>query len=177
VARYRAPETLSAEHRTDLSDCGSSAQTEWLRRHAFVAQGAATARVYVVCPVGEQRVVGYYALAAGSVTHEAATARLARGVGRHPIPVILLTRLGVDLAEQGHGLGRSLLRDALVRVAGAADVIGARALLIHAESEAARGFCLRIADFEASPTDPLHLFLLMKDLRASIREAADPTRA
>jgi GNAT superfamily N-acetyltransferase len=177
VARYRAPETLNAEHRTDLFDCGSPAQTEWLRRHAFVAQGAGTARVYVVCRVGEQRAVGYYALAAGSVAHEAVTARVARGVGRHPIPVILLTRLGVDVTEQGHGLGRALLRDALVRVAGAADVIGARALLIHAESEAARRLYLRIADFEASPTDPLHLFLLLKDLRASIRKAADPTRA
>ena len=175
MARYRAPEPLSAEHRTDLFDCGSPAQTEWLRRHAMVAQGAGTARVYVACPVGEPRVVGYYALAAGSVTHEAATARVARGVGRHPIPVILLTGLGVDLAEQGHGLGRALLRDALVRVAGAADVIGARALLIHAESPAARSFYLRIADFEASPTDPLHLLLLLKDLRASIREAAGPT--
>jgi GNAT superfamily N-acetyltransferase len=177
VARYRAPEALTPEHETGLFDCGSSAQTEWLRRHALPAQGAGTARVYVSCPVGEGRVVGYYALAAGSVAHEAAPPRVVRGVGRHAIPVILLTRLGVDGTEQGHGLGRALLRDGLLRVAAAAEVIGARALLIHAETENAKGFYVRVADFEASPTDPLHLYLLMKDLRASIRAAARGTEA
>jgi GNAT superfamily N-acetyltransferase len=175
VGRYRLPETLTAEHETDRFDCGSSAQTDWLRRHALAAQGASTARVYVSCPAGERTVVGYYALTAGSVAHEAASARVLRGAGSHPIPVILLARLGVDLVEQGHGLGRALLRDALVRVAAAADLVGARALLIHAENESAKGFYLRAADFETSPTDPLHLFLLLKDLRWSIREAARQT--
>lgn len=175
MARYRAPEALTADHETDLFDCGSSAQTEWLRRHALAAQGAGTARVYVSCPAGGHMVVGYYALAAGSVAREGAPARMVRGVGRQPIPVILLTRLGVHLAEQGHGLGRALLRDALLRVAAAANLVGARALLIHAENETAGDFYLRIAEFEASPTDPLHLFLLLKDLRASIREAARTT--
>lgn len=175
MARYQAPAALTANHDTSEFDCGSTAQTEWLRRHALSAQGSGTARVYVSCPVGERRVVGYYALAAGSVAHEAATARVVRGVGRYPIPVILLTRLGVDLTEQGHGLGQALLRDALARVAVASDVIGARALLIHAENNDARDFYLRFAEFEASPFDPLHLFLMLKDLRVSIREAARRT--
>jgi GNAT superfamily N-acetyltransferase len=176
VARYAAPVALTADHETGLFDCGSGAQTEWLRRHALAAHGSGTARVYVSCCVGERRVVGYYALAAGSVAHEGAPARVVRGVGRHPIPVILLTRLDVDLTEQGHGLGRALLRDALMRVAVASEMIGARALLVHAESDRAREFYLRIAEFEVSPSDPLHLFLLLKDLRASLREAASRTR-
>jgi len=82
--------------------------------------------------------------------------------------VIILTRMGVDLTEQGRGLGKALVKDALQRVVSAGREIGVRALLIHAESEQARAFYLHIADFEPSPTDPLQLFLLMKDLRVTI---------
>jgi predicted N-acetyltransferase YhbS len=82
--------------------------------------------------------------------------------------VILLTRLGVDLEEQGRGLGKALVRDALHRAAAAGHEIGVRALLLHAESEEARDFYLHLAEFEQSATDPLHLFLLMKDLKATI---------
>jgi GNAT superfamily N-acetyltransferase len=74
----------------------------------------------------------------------------------------------VDLAEQGHGLGKALVKDALQRAAAAGHEIGVRAVLVHAESEQARDFYTHLAEFEPSPTDPLHLFLLMKDLRASI---------
>ena len=93
---------------------------------------------------------------------------LRKGAGRHPIPVVLLTRLGVDVQAQGLGLGAALVRDALIRVAAAADVIGVRALLIHAESDRARAFYEHIAEFEPSPTDPLHLVLLIKDLRRAL---------
>jgi GNAT superfamily N-acetyltransferase len=114
------------------------------------------------------RVVGYYALAAGSVAPADASPRLRQGTGRYHQPVVILTRLGVDLAVQGAGLGRALVVDALRRVAGAAEVIGVRAVLIHCETKAARDFYLRLAKFEASPTDPMHLLLLMKDLRRAL---------
>jgi len=117
---------------------------------------------------GSPIVLGYYALAAGSVEPAEASGRLRMGTGRHPIPVVLLTRVGVDVRAQGPGLGAALVRDALLRVAAAADVIGVRALLIHAESDDARAFYEHIAEFEASPTDPLHLILLMKDLRRAL---------
>ena len=84
---------------------------------------------------------------------------------RHPVPVIILTRLGVDRSVQRLGLGRALVRDMLLRVAGAAGTIGARALLIHCERANARDFYLHVADSEPSPTDPLHLYLLLSDLR------------
>ena len=84
---------------------------------------------------------------------------------RYPIPVIILTRLGVDLTAQGNGLGRALVKDMLLRVASASHTIGARALLIHCESEDARQSYMHIAEFEPSPTDPLHLYLLLSDLR------------
>ena len=150
--------------------CGSAAQSEWLVRHALQAQQSGTSRVYVVSEETDegQRVVGYYALAAGSVAPATVPQRLAQGVARYHQPVVILTRLGVDLSCQGLGLGRALVTDALRRVAAASEVIGVRALLIHCENDTARDFCLHLAKFDASPTDPLHLFLLMKDLREAL---------
>jgi GNAT superfamily N-acetyltransferase len=113
-------------------------------------------------------VVGYYALAAGSVAPADATRRLMQGSGRYHQPVVILTRLGVDRAAQRVGLGRALVVDALRRVALAADVVGVRALLIHCETVAARDFYLSLAKFESSPTDPMHLFLPIKDLHRAL---------
>ena len=167
-------EPLTAGHDTAKFDCGSVAQTTWLWRHTLQAQGSGSGRVYVVSEERASRVIGYYALAAGSVAPGAATARLAKGVGRHPIPVVILTRLGVDVAAQGRGVGAALLRDALLRVDQAADIIGIRALLIHAESERARAFYEHLAEFDPSPSDPLHLALLLKDLRRALEQRSRP---
>lgn len=168
--RFGTVVPLTKAHRVTGFDCGSPAQSDWLVRHALQAHQAGTSRVYVVTRDGDsdQAVVGYYALAAGSVAPAAAPQRLAQGAGRHDQPVVILTRLGVDLSCQGAGLGRALLVDSLRRVASASEVIGVRALLIHCENGAARDFYLRMAKFDASPTDPMHLFLLMKDLRKAL---------
>jgi GNAT superfamily N-acetyltransferase len=176
LSRYGRVEPLSAEHEIAAFDCGSEAQTSWLRRHALQATQSETSKVYVICRTGTRRVVGYYALAAGSVSHDNAPPRLTKGLGRYPVPVILLTRLGVDLDEQGRGLGSALVHDALLQTASVADRVGVRALLIHAETPEAAEFYRRISPaFEPSLTDPLHLILLMKDLKAAIREAAAGT--
>lgn len=156
-----AVELLAAQHSTEGFDCGKPELDDWLKRFALMNQGAGTARTYVVRRSGE--VVGFYSLASGAVTHAEATARVKKGLAAHAIPVILLARLAVDRREQQGGLGSSLLKDALVRAAGAADTIGARAVLVHAKDEDAKGFYEHF-DFEPSPTDPFHLFLLMKDL-------------
>jgi hypothetical protein len=126
--------------------------------------------VYVVRDLDEPdgRVVRYYALAAGSVARADASPRLTQGAGRYYQPVVILTRLGVDRSTQRAGLGRALVVDALRRIAVASEVIGVRAVLIHCETEAARDFYLRLAKFDSSPTDPMHLFLLMKDLRRAL---------
>lgn len=170
---FRRPELLGPHHEVDTFDCGSGAQTDWLRRYALQAQRADTARVYVSCYSGTPRAAGYYALSAGAIRTDDAPSRVSRGVGRHPVPVVLLTRLGVDLAAQGRGLGRSLVVDALLQTASIADRLGVRALLIHAETAQAAEFYLRIEPrFDPSPTDPHHLVLLIKDLRRAIRDAA-----
>jgi GNAT superfamily N-acetyltransferase len=172
TSRLAAVEPLAATHVLAGFDCGSPAQSGWLIEHAQQAHRAGLSRVYVVRGLDDpdQRVVGYYALAAGSVAPADATPRLMRGAGRYHQPVVILTRLGVDRTAQGVGLGRALVVDALRRIATASEVIGVRALLIHCESDAARDFYLRLAKFEPSPTDQMHLLLLMKDLRRALAQ-------
>ena len=174
MSRYAPIELLNADHDLSLFDCGSEAQTAWLRERGLQAQRAETARVYVACLAGGKRAVGYYALAAGSVLPESAPARVTRGAGRYAAPVVVLARLGVDVTEQGRGLGGALVRDALLQTAWIADRIGVRALLVHAEDEGAAAFYRHLTPaFEPSPTDPLHLMLLLKDLRRAISEAVN----
>jgi hypothetical protein len=153
-------------HDTSRFECGSPAQTSWLRNTARVAASAETARIYVAPEIGTNRVMGCHALAAASATMDAVPPALQKQAGRSPLPVVLLARLGVDIDAQGVGLGASLVKDAMLRAEAAARVIGARALLIHAESDTAKSFYLHIGEFDVSPTDPLHLFLSMKTIRA-----------
>lgn len=169
---WSAPRPLAAADHVAEFDCGSDELSAWLRRYAWQSQCSGIATTFVVCH--GTRVIAYYALATGGVAHADAPPRVARGVPRHAIPVILLARLAVDADHQGHGLGRALVRHAMAKVASVADEVAVRALLIHAKDEDARAFYLSIAEFEQSPTDPLHLLLLMKDLRAALTPSSVP---
>jgi GNAT superfamily N-acetyltransferase len=124
-----------------------------------------TAKTYVVHRGG--RVIGYHALAAGSVLKHEAPERITQGIANHPVGLILLARLAVDKSEHGKGIGKALLRDALARISRAADLVGVRAVLVHAIDGSARDFYLHHG-FQPSPVDPMALMMLMKDLRASI---------
>lgn len=159
------PEPLDSRHELEDFRCGTSALDAYLKEWALTDQRAEKSRTYVVAR--GRRAVAYFSLAAASIEPEHGTARLAKGQGRQPIPVILLGRLAVDLHEQGRGLGEALLVDALRRCVQAADAIGARAVLVHAKDERARGFYVRFG-FEPSPTNPLHLIVLMKDVRVTL---------
>lgn len=143
-------------------DCGQPALNQFLHRYALVNQKANSAQTYVCCQAGV--VVGFYSLAVGSVDPAAAPVRVTKGLARHPIPVMLLARLAVDGAHQGLGLGRALLKDALLRTVRAADIAGIRCLLAHAKDDTARQWYVNW-EFEPSPTDPYHLFLMLKDIR------------
>lgn len=169
MSRYGNVEPLNSVHDRQDFTCASAALTDWFRQHALAAHRSDTSKVYVVRRLDDDSVVGFYALAGGSVDRVDATERLLKGTGNYPsVPVVLLTRLAVDVSEEGRGLGRALLKDALVRVLKAAEIIGVRALLIYAENDRAANFYRKIAAFGTSPTDDLHLLLLMKDLRASV---------
>ena len=171
MSRCDPVEPLRPDHDRSTFDCGPNDQTIWLRQYAMLAQQGDTARVFVARRHGDARVAGYYALSAGSIEPEEAPARAAAGVGRYPIPVVVLTRLGVDVSEQGRGLGTALVRDAFLQVAAVATRVGVRALLIHAASQEAAAFYFRHDPaFVSIPNHPLHLCLLMKDLRKAIRQ-------
>src|SRR5262245_10011469 len=161
-----APVLLEAGHDLTAFDCGAPALNEYLTKYALTNHQNRSARTYVSCR--GSTVVGYYTLAAGSVSREETPARVAKGLARHPVPVILLARLAVDRTEQGKGVGAGLLKDALLRAVQAADIIGCRAVLVHAKDEAARQFYKRVG-FEPSPADELHLYLLMKNIKASLK--------
>lgn len=159
-------EPLTRQHVVDAFDCGTQpALNEWLKNFAWTNQRNETSRTYVVHRGGW--VVGFYSIATGSARKAETPARVSKGLANHPIPLILLTRLAVDKCEHGTGLGKALLKDALRRIADAADIIGARAVLVHAIDERAAAF-YRHFGFEQSPTDDLQLMLLMKDLRANL---------
>jgi len=158
-------EKLLRDHDLTRFDCGKPALNEWLTRYAWQKQQADAAKTYVACRA--KRVAGYYSLAASSVRRSDAPERIAKGLANHPIGVVLLARLAIDQSEKGRGLGKALLKDALLRTAQAAEIVGVRTLLVHALDQEARRLYLHF-DFEPSPVDPMHLMLLIKDLRALI---------
>ncbi|HEX5592655.1 MAG TPA: GNAT family N-acetyltransferase [Solirubrobacterales bacterium] len=159
---YSRPEPLRGKHDADGFCCGEEALDNWLHRHARHAEAAGSARTFVT--MDGEKLVGYYALAIGQVEPNDATERLLKGQpSKRPVPVLLIARLAVDRQYQGQGIGTSLLQDALLRCAAAAEIVGIRAVAAHA-NEHASGFYDQFG-FEASPTDPLHRILLMKDLR------------
>lgn len=165
MSDYGVIEKLRREHSLDSFDCGKDELNRFLKRQAWNNQQSHSAQTYVLAK--ELSVLGYYSLAAGSVRHEDATERVKKGLARHPIPVILLARLAVDVSLQGKGVGPALLKDALLRAASAADTIGARALLVHAKDDNAKAFYENF-DFAPSPSDPYHLLLIMKVLLRTV---------
>lgn len=163
--RRGAIELLDRRHDTDAFDCGVHALNDYLRTYALASQRAGSGRTYVLAM--ESRVFAYYTLAPAGVSPQGVPARVARGQAAHDIPVILLARLAVDRDRQGHGIGALMLRDAVLRALAGAEVIGGRALLVHAATSRAAGF-YRHFGFEPSPTSPMHLYLLMKDIRRTL---------
>ncbi len=155
-------EKLSPDHDLDGFDCGSEELNRFLVRFAVASQRAGAAQTYVA--VSGSSIVGYYSLAVGEVAYQGAPDRLSKGLARHPIPIMLLARLAVSSTWQGRGLGAGLLKDAMRRTLQAADIAGIRAFAVHAKDERARDFYSHFG-FVPSPTDPMHLYLLIKDVK------------
>lgn len=149
----------------DVSEFDSSqpALDRFLQKHAFTNMKANSAQTYVCCC--ENKVVGFYSLAVGSVAPENASARIMKGLAKHPVPVMILARLAVDVRHRKKGIGPALLKDALLRTVQAADLAGIRCLLVHAKDDKAKQWYAHF-DFEVSPTDPYQLMLLLKDIKA-----------
>jgi GNAT superfamily N-acetyltransferase len=165
VNEARRVEKLRADHSIESFDCGREELNRYFLRYAWQNQQAGASQTYV--GLAEDAVIGYYTLAVGQVTREEAPERLTKGLARHPVPIMLLARLAIDHRWQRQGVGKALLKDAMLRTLQAADIAGIRAFAVHAKEGEARRFYLKF-DFVPSPSDPMHLFVLLKDVRRII---------
>ncbi len=168
VGGLSAIEKLRAIHQVKGFKSGKHSLDLFLKRHALKNQEVDSAQTYVVSREG--CVIGYYSLTVGSVERaDCAPAITADMPPDYPVPIILLARLAVDRKEHGQGLGSALLKDAFLRIASAADIVGSRAVLVHAIDPEAKAFYEHF-DFEEFPAGSLHLMLSLKDVRAAIAQ-------
>lgn len=155
-------EKLTSKHIITEFDCGSEPLNRFLKAFALnnQASGSATTNLALV----DDAVVGYYSLSVGSIIFDDAPERLKKGLAPHPVPIMLVGRLGVDKDQSGKGLGKGLLVDALRRTVQVADIASLRAVLVHAKDEPAQAFYEHFG-FTPFPTKPLTLYVLLKDVR------------
>lgn len=166
MGKLTPPEPINSDHSTANFDCGIPSLDQWIRRQALKNEASGASRTFVVCNKNE--VVGYYALASGSVLRQQTPGKIKRKMPE-PIPVLILGRLAVDRKWQGSGLGSGLLRDALLRTYNVSRQVGVRALLVHALSEDAKNFYLRHG-FMQSPIEPMTLMLNLRDVQQALEE-------
>lgn len=159
-------EKLERLHNVDSFDCGQENLNRYVKQYALMSQKSDAASTYV--GVVGKKIIGYYTLVVSNVVYADAPERLIKGLSRNPVPVILLARIATDLEWQGKGVGAGLLRDAMQRTVQVADIAGVRAFLVHAKDDKAKAFYEHF-NFSPSPTDPYHLYLLVKDIRKSMR--------
>jgi GNAT superfamily N-acetyltransferase len=160
-------EALSRDHAADQFTCGQEDLDRFLTRFAIQAQQANASRTYVA--LKDRAVIGYYTLVVGHVLHEQAPERMSKGLARHPIPLVVLARLAVHKDWQGHGIGGGLLRAAMERTLQISEMAGVRALAVNAKDEAAASFYAQYG-LLPSPVDPLHMYLLLKDIQRQLRK-------
>ena len=161
--RLGAPQPLNIDHRLDEFTCGDAVLDDWLRRRALANQVSGASRTFVVVDP-DRHVFGYYAMAAGAVSHQDATSAVRRNMP-DPVPVMVLARLAVDIRAQGLKLGGALLQDAVNRAVAVSQNAGVRALLVHALHDRAKAFYEHYG-FQASPLDPMTLMLRLNTVRS-----------
>jgi len=161
--RLGPPEPLTASHRLDDFECGEAVLNDWLKRRALANQSSGASRTFVVTDQ-DGRVRGYYAMAAGAVSHQLAPSGVRRNMP-DPVPVMVLARLAVDRRAQGLHLGASLLQDAVNRAVAVSQNAGVRAVLVHALHEQAKQFYAHYG-FQPSPAHPMTLMLRLSGVKA-----------
>jgi predicted N-acetyltransferase YhbS len=160
----KAPELLTDEHVLDVFSCGKPELDDWLIKKALKNHKRNNTRVYVVCD-DNNKVIGYYAIAMGSVQRESALSSLKRN-SPNPIPMVVLARLAVDEGYKGRGIGVGLLKDCVLRSVHAMNVVGGAGILVHALDDEAKAFYKRFG-FNESPIDAMTLMARVIDIEAS----------
>ncbi|MBX7131189.1 MAG: GNAT family N-acetyltransferase [Fimbriimonadaceae bacterium] len=161
MSSFQGPGPLEKSHDFLDFDCGKEPLNTFLVRHALANQANGSARTFV--GLDSKRVIGYYSLTVGSLLYDEAPERMAKGLAKHPIPILLMARFAVDLGYQGQGVGKGLFKDALKRCLSVSREAGVRAFMVHAKDDEARRLYLRFGMLEC-PTNSLHLYFLLKDV-------------
>jgi GNAT superfamily N-acetyltransferase len=161
-----APVPITEDHDISGFDSGEISLNNWLQKRAFKNQASGASRCFVVC--NANKVIGYYCLSAGAISHEASPKSMRRNMP-DPLPVILLGRLAIDQRYHNQGIGQALLRDALLRVVNVSNETGVFAILVHALSEPAKQFYLS-RGFVESPIQPMTLMMTLETIRSILSE-------
>ncbi len=161
-----SPTSILIDHELVDFNSGEPSLDDWLKKRALKNQLSGASRCFVVC--NSKKVIGYYSLSAGAISHEAAPKTMRRNMP-DPLPVLLLGRLAIDKNHHNNGLGSALLRDAMIRAVSIADDIGVFAILVHALSEQAKRFYLS-RGFVASPLQPMTLMMTLETIRSILAE-------
>jgi GNAT superfamily N-acetyltransferase len=167
LSAIAAPAPISRDHRVDGFNSGESSLDDWLKKRALKNDLAGASRCFVIARDGE--VIGYYSLSTAAIAHEAAPKSMRRNIP-DPLPLLLLGRLAIDRRFHNQGLGRALLRDAMIRAVGISRDAGVFAILVHAMSEPGKRFCLS-RGFVESPLQPMTLMMTLATARAILEEA------
>ena len=163
--RFNPPEKLNSSHQIDKFDCGNIQLNDWLKQRAFKNEAQRASRTYVISI--EKIVLAYYCLSNGAIAQTISTGKVKRNMP-NPIPVMIVGRLAVDCNYQGNGLGKALLRDAILRTLQASEIAGIRAILVEAISEEAKQFYEKCG-FTASPLTPMTLMITVNDAIAFLK--------
>lgn len=162
---FTFPELLDHSFDVRAFDCGNAALNAYLTQYATQNIKKDAAKTFISCLSGTNRVVGYYTLVSGSVNPEESPTKVKKGLAKHPIPIVIIAKLAIDKKHQGKGLGKHLLKNALLRILQASEHIGIRAVHVYAKDETAMMFYKRYGFIE-SPVDEFSMFLLVKEFRA-----------
>ncbi len=90
----------------------------------------------------------------------------ARGLP-NSVPVAIIGRLARDQGYVGKGLGKDLLRDALTRILAASQIVGIRAVLVHALDDEAVSFW-KEHEFIECPIDSRTFYLPVETIADAI---------
>jgi GNAT superfamily N-acetyltransferase len=166
VGKITTPERLSAAHKIADFRSREPDLDAWLRRKALTNDSSGACRTYVV--TDGERVIGFYCLATGAVAHAQASGKVRRNMP-DPVPVVIIGRMAVDEKFERRGIGKGLIKDAVIRILGAAKVVGVRAILIHAKSEDSRWFYVEKCGLTGCPADPMTLMITLTDAKTAFK--------
>jgi GNAT superfamily N-acetyltransferase len=166
VSKIQAPAPLSIEHQLNEFDCNEPSLNDWLKKNVLKNNASGASRCFVICE--GHTVIGYYSLSAGAITRQDAPKSMQRNMP-DTLPIVLLGRLAIDKKHQNKGLGKALLRDAMLRVVNASTSVGVFAILLHALSEQAKRFYLSCG-FVQSPLQSMTLMMTLKTIQNILTE-------